>query len=163
MVAEKSERVYIVPLGKAYLTTRTRRARRAIDILRDFIRKHAKTDGDNVRISNALNSYLWSRSRKKPPRRVKIKVLKQDEKVMAYLYDEKIEEKKPEEKPKEEIKKEEKKPEEKPPEEKKETKLKKEEQAKEEEALAEKEAKKAIEKEETKIESAREKKLVHGR
>jgi len=90
------ERIYNVPLSDAYLTTRVKATRRAITILRNFIKRHAKVEEENIKISNKLNQYVWSRGRKKPPRHVKIKVIKDNGIARAYLHDEKIEEKKPE-------------------------------------------------------------------
>ena len=156
------ERLYTIPLGKAYEAPTVKRANRAVTILREYITKHAKVS--NVGISGMLNRYLWKGSRKHPPRNVKIKVIKDGDKAMAYLPEEKMEEKKKEakkeapkkaeEKPKEEKKeapKEEKKPEvkeEKKPEPKKEEPRK--EESKEEKPKEEsKEEKKEMPKEET--------------
>jgi len=106
------ERLYTIPLGKAYEGPTVKRANRAVTLVREYITKHAKVS--NVSISGTLNRYLWKGSRKHPPRNVKIKVIKEGDKALAYLPEEKMEEKK-------EAKKEEpKKAEEKPKEEKKE-------------------------------------------
>ncbi|MEM3422884.1 MAG: 50S ribosomal protein L31e [Candidatus Bilamarchaeaceae archaeon] len=104
---DKFERVYNVPLGDAYLTTRVKATRRAVKILKEFIKRHAKVDVESVKLSNKLNAFVWSRGRKKPPRHVKIKVIKDGGVARAYLHDEKIEEKKKEEKKSEEKKPEE--------------------------------------------------------
>ncbi|MEM3541477.1 MAG: 50S ribosomal protein L31e [Candidatus Bilamarchaeaceae archaeon] len=104
---DKFERVYNVPLGDAYLTTRVKATRRAVKILKEFIKRHAKVDVESVKLSNKLNAFVWSRGRKKPPRHVKIKVIKDGGVARAYLHDEKIEEKKKEEKKAEEKKPEE--------------------------------------------------------
>jgi large subunit ribosomal protein L31e len=87
MATEKIERLYTVPLGKAYEYTRTKRTRRSVSLLRQFLVKHMKSY--DVRISEALNEFLWSRSMQKPPRKVKIKVVKEGEVVRASLPDEK--------------------------------------------------------------------------
>ncbi len=98
MIMEKVERVYNVPLGDAYLTTRVKAARRAVTLLREFVKRHAKVEGQSIRLSSRLNQYVWARGRKKPPRHVKIRLVKEDGIARAYLHDEKIEEKKAEEK-----------------------------------------------------------------
>lgn len=159
-MADKIERIYTVPLGKAYEYVRTKRTRRAVKLLRAFVSRHMKADEEDVSLSNALNGTLWKRSIQKPPRRVKIRVIKEDGRVKAYLADEKIEEPKKAEPKKEEKAKEA--PKEKP-EEKKKEELKKEELIKEEAALIQKEAQKAIADEKAKIEKAEEKKIVHGK
>jgi len=156
-MVDKLERIYTVPLGKAYDVVRNRRTRRAVKLLREFAGKHMKAE--EVLISNALNSYLWERGIKKPPRRVKVRLIKEDGTVRAYLADEKIEapkkEEKKEEKPKAAPKE--------TPEEKEKKELKKEQVQKSEAARAEKGADKAMEKEEAKIETAEKKKIAHGK
>jgi large subunit ribosomal protein L31e len=109
----KVERIYNVPLGKAYQTISVKRTNRAVKLLKEFISRHSKVAKDSVRLSNNLNKSLWQGSRKNPPRSMKIKVIKEGNIAKAYLVDEKIEEKKIEEKKPEEKKPEEsKKPEE---------------------------------------------------
>ena len=106
----KLERIYTVPLGDAYETVRKKRVPKAVKLLRAFIARHMKADGERITLSNALNSHLWEHSIEKPPRRVKVRLVKDEGFIKAYLADEKIEEpKKAEKKPEE--KKEEKAPE----------------------------------------------------
>jgi large subunit ribosomal protein L31e len=89
-VGEKLERIYTVPLRKAYNASRKKRAIRAVDLLRAFVSRHMKTDWVNVRISEPLNAFIWARSIQKPPSRVKIKVVKEEGKLtLASLYEEK--------------------------------------------------------------------------
>jgi large subunit ribosomal protein L31e len=106
---DKLERIYTVPLGDAYRSVRNKRAPKAVKILREFLTKHMKAD--EVLLSEALNKFIWERSIQKPPRRVKVRVIKEDATARAYLADEKIEPKKEKkaEAPKEEKPKDEKK------------------------------------------------------
>lgn len=85
------ERIYTVPLGDAYEAVRNKRAPKAIKILRQFITKNMKATDERILLSGALNDYIWERSIQKPPRRVKIRVVKDTGKISAYLADEKIE------------------------------------------------------------------------
>jgi len=105
----KLERIYTVPLGDAYDAVRNKRAPRAVKILRAFIARHMKADGEKITLSNALNSLIWQRSIQKPPRRVKVRLIKDEGYIRAYLADEKIEapkkEEKKEEKPSEKTEK----------------------------------------------------------
>jgi len=134
----KLERIYTVPLGDAYEVPRSKRAPRAVKILKEFISKHMKADGEKITISEALNRLIWERSIQKPPRRVKVRLIKDEGTIKAYLADEKIEEeKKPEEKKAEEKKEEPKKPE-KPAEKKAEEKEKPQEKKAEEQPKTEK-------------------------
>lgn len=89
MAEEKKERIYTVPLGKAYNYVRTKRAIRAVDLLRAFVSRHMKVPGWSVKISEALNESIWSRSMQKPPRKVKVKAVAEGEVVKVSLPDEK--------------------------------------------------------------------------
>jgi len=94
----KLERIYTVPLGEAYEAVRNRRVPKAVKILREFAARHMK--GERVVLSEALNKHLWQKSIQKPPRRVKVRLIKEDGMINAYLADEKVEEKpKKEDKP----------------------------------------------------------------
>lgn len=88
----KLERIYTVPLGKANEAVRYKRTPRAVKLLRAFIARHMKADGERITISAMLNNYLWQRSIKKPPKRVKVRLIKDAGVIKAYLADEKIEE-----------------------------------------------------------------------
>jgi large subunit ribosomal protein L31e len=91
MVDEKLERVYTIPLGDAYDYTRKRRVPRAVKILRQFVSRHMKVELDEVSISNMLNNSMWTRSIQKPPRRVKVRIIRQGGVASVYLLDEKTE------------------------------------------------------------------------
>ncbi len=105
----KLERIYTVPLGDAYSAVRNKRVPRAVKMLRAFIARHMKAEDERILLSSALNSHLWERSIQKPPRRVKVRLVKDEGEIKAYLADEKVEAK---ETKKSEAKKEEKKAEE---------------------------------------------------
>jgi large subunit ribosomal protein L31e len=93
----KLERIYTVPLGDAYAASRNNRVPRAIKILKAFVARHMKAEDDQrILISEALNAHIWESSIQRPPRRVKVRLIKDDEAVRAYLADEKIVEKKAE-------------------------------------------------------------------
>ena len=68
----EEERVYTIRLADAYRAPRTKRAKVAIRLIREFVSRHLKADV--VRISPELNEKIWSRGIKKPPRKVKVKV-----------------------------------------------------------------------------------------
>ncbi|MFA5382956.1 MAG: 50S ribosomal protein L31e [Candidatus Micrarchaeia archaeon] len=104
------ERIYTIPLRKAFDFPRTKRASKAITIVKNFLAKHMKVTVEHVSVSEAVNSAIWQRGIQKPPRRIKIKVTKEGDKAVARLIDEKIikKQEKKQEKPKEEKPKEEK-------------------------------------------------------
>ena len=82
------ERIYTVPFRDAYSASRVVRARVAIKLLRKFLVRHMRVLPENVVISEKLNSFIWSRGMRKPPRKVKIRAKKTEEKVEAYLFEE---------------------------------------------------------------------------
>jgi len=98
----KLERIYTVPLGEAFEVPRKKRVPKAVKLLKEFIARHMKAEDERIVISEALNKQLWGRSIQKPPRRVKVRLIKEDGTIKAYLSDEKIEEAKKEEKKQEE-------------------------------------------------------------
>jgi len=77
------ERVYTIPFRKVWSTPRGKRTPRASRMLRDFVRRHMKTE--NVEISNQVNEELWARSIRKPPRQIKVRLVKDKEgRVIVY-------------------------------------------------------------------------------
>ena len=75
------ERIYIVPFFpflKRHIS-RNKRVPRAIRLLRDFIKRHMKVE--NVVIDPEVNHAIRSRGIKKPPRKIKVRVVKTEEKI----------------------------------------------------------------------------------
>ncbi len=99
------ERIYTIPLRKVFRAPRTKRAKKAITLIREFLKRHMKCE--EIVIGKSLNETIWARGIQKPPRKVRIHALKHDGKVYAELLgvDIKLPEKKKVEK---EVKKEEK-------------------------------------------------------
>ncbi len=79
------ERIYTVPLRKAYWTgTRLRRSNRAVRILREFVEQHMKPE--ELLIQPEVNERIWAKGIQKPPRRVRIRATKNsDNLVRVYL------------------------------------------------------------------------------
>ena len=79
------ERIYTVPLRKAYWTgSRLRRANRSVRILREFVERHMKPE--ELLIQPEVNEEIWSRGMQKPPRRLRIRATKNaDNLVRVYL------------------------------------------------------------------------------
>ncbi len=79
------ERIYTVPLRKAYWTgSRLRRSNRAVRILRQFVERHMKPE--DIVIQPEVNDRIWSRGIQKPPRRIRIRATKNtDDLVRVYL------------------------------------------------------------------------------
>lgn len=81
------ERLYTIPLGKAYNAVRKKRTKRAVRLVHDFIIRHMKIeDESDLSLDVSLNEFLWLRGIEKPPRRVRVRVTKdKDGFVKAYL------------------------------------------------------------------------------
>ncbi|MEM2936897.1 MAG: 50S ribosomal protein L31e [Candidatus Bathyarchaeia archaeon] len=78
------ERIYTIPLGRAWVSPRNRRTPRAVRIVRDFIQRHMKPK--NLLLSNEVNERIWSRGIQKPPRRIRVRAAKDEEgTVTLYL------------------------------------------------------------------------------
>lgn len=85
------ERTYVIPLRDAYETSRKRRAKKAINIVRQFAMKHMK--GEEVKISDGVNNLIWSRGAEKPPRKIKVVMRKDEKGVVEVMLPEEAEEK----------------------------------------------------------------------
>jgi len=68
-----------------------KRTRRAILRLRRFLAKKFKVKEDDVFISQKINETIFARGIKKIPRVLELQVVKEEDKVKAYMPDEKIE------------------------------------------------------------------------
>ena len=110
-VEENLTRVYTINLGRAWLTPQHKRTDRVINMVREFAEKHMKSD--EVKLDQDLNRQIWSRGKTHPPRKVRVKMVKDEDGVVTVSLYEDVpaateEEKKPEaaaaEQPKEEAK-----------------------------------------------------------
>jgi len=77
------ERIYTIPLSRAWIGPRNKRAPRAIRLLRSFILRHMKIDEDSLRISNEVNEHVWSRGIQKPPRKIRVRATKDSEGIVT--------------------------------------------------------------------------------
>ncbi|MGA7042983.1 MAG: 50S ribosomal protein L31e [Nitrososphaeraceae archaeon] len=83
---ENVTRLYTINLGKAWITPQYRRTDRVINIVKDFAKRHMKTD--DIKIDQDLNRQIWSRGKTNPPRKVRVKMVKdEDETVIVSLYE----------------------------------------------------------------------------
>jgi large subunit ribosomal protein L31e len=74
---EHLTRVYTINLGKAWIVPQYRRTDRVINIVKDFAKRHMKTD--DIKIDQDLNRQIWSRGKTNPPRKVRVKMVKDEE------------------------------------------------------------------------------------
>ncbi len=71
------ERTYTIPLKKAKNVPRTMRAPRAIRLIREFLKKHMKTD--TIKLDSSINEKIWERGIQKIPSRIKVKAVKEED------------------------------------------------------------------------------------
>jgi large subunit ribosomal protein L31e len=87
------ERFYTIPLSKAWIVPRKKRAPKAARIVKSFVLKHMKVrteaegeeEPERLVIDNTVNEKLWSRGIEKPPRKIKVRVVKDKEGVITVL------------------------------------------------------------------------------
>ncbi len=77
MSEENTARIYTVNLAKAWDTPRYRRTDRVINIIKEFTQRHMQTD--KVKIDQDLNRHIWSRGKKNPPRKIRLRMVKEDD------------------------------------------------------------------------------------
>ena len=87
------ERFYTIPLRKAWISTRKKRAPKAARIVKSFVLKHMKVrteaegeeEAEKLVIDNEVNEKLWNRGIEKPPRKIRVRVVKDKEGVVTVL------------------------------------------------------------------------------
>jgi len=136
---ETLERVYTINLGKVWLSPNNQRAKRAINMIKEFATHHMKSE--NVKIEEDVSHLVWARGIRHPPRKIRVKLTKDDDGnilISKYEEEKKVEEKsKGKKTEKKAEKKEEKKVEEIPKETKVETKVEETQKEKKEEKKVE--------------------------
>ncbi len=86
------ERIYTIPLRRAWIAPRKKRTPRAMRIVRSFVQRHMKVEPEvkgeeeeegRLVISNEVNERLWSRGIEKPPRNIRVRAVKDKEGVVT--------------------------------------------------------------------------------
>ncbi len=75
------EKIFVIPLGEAKKVPHYRRARRATKMVREYLIKHMKSE--EVKLDPKINLKLWERGVKKPPARIRVKAVKDDEGLVS--------------------------------------------------------------------------------
>ena len=76
------ERTYTIPLfPNLNSTPRTKRAAKAVKIVKEFIMKHMKVE--EVWVSQDVNEFIFKRGMQKPPRKITVRAEKGDDDVVA--------------------------------------------------------------------------------
>jgi len=80
-IEENLTRVYTINLGKAWLTPEYRRTDRVVNMIREFAQKHMKSE--EIKLDQDLNRQIWSRGKTNPPRKVRVKMAKDEDGVVT--------------------------------------------------------------------------------
>ena len=75
------ERIVTVPLSRAWIAPRHSRTKRAINILKEYAEKHMKSS--EIKIDTSLNEQLWNRGITSPPRRITVKMSKDEDGIVT--------------------------------------------------------------------------------
>jgi large subunit ribosomal protein L31e len=90
-MSQELERVYTINLGKVLLSPNNQRAKRAINMIKEYARHHMKTE--EIKIEETVSHLIWKRGIKHPPRKIRVSMTKTDEGfVLVSPYEEEIEE-----------------------------------------------------------------------
>jgi large subunit ribosomal protein L31e len=85
------ERIYTIPLRRAWIMPPNKRAPKTIRLIRAFVQRHMKVgettveeegeekEGGRIIISNEVNEKIWSQGIEKPPRKLRIRAAKDEE------------------------------------------------------------------------------------
>jgi large subunit ribosomal protein L31e len=85
-IEETATRVYTINLGKAWITPEHKRTDRVVNMIREFAERHMKSN--EIKLDQDLNRQLWSRGKTNPPRKVRVKMVKEEDgTVTVSLYE----------------------------------------------------------------------------
>jgi len=90
-MSQELERVHTINLGKVLLSPNNQRAKRAINMVKEYTARHMKTE--EIKIEESLSHQIWKRGIRHPPRKIRVLMTKTDEGfVLVSPYEEEIEE-----------------------------------------------------------------------
>ena len=85
-VEDTLARIYTINFSKAWLTPKHKRTDRVVNMIKEFAIKHMKSS--QIKIDQELNRYIWERGKTSPPRKVRVRIVKdEDDQVIVSLYE----------------------------------------------------------------------------
>jgi large subunit ribosomal protein L31e len=85
-VEETIARIYTINFSKAWLTPKHKRTDRVVNMIKEFAIKHMKSS--QIKIDQDLNRYIWQKGKTNPPRKVRVRIVKdEDDQVIVSLYE----------------------------------------------------------------------------
>ena len=76
------ERVMTVPLRSIFDKPTVQRTPAAVKAVKNFVAKHTHTTPEDIWIDRELNMKIWARSIRKPPKSIKVRVIKWDDQTV---------------------------------------------------------------------------------
>jgi large subunit ribosomal protein L31e len=90
-VEETVARIYTINFSKAWLTPKHKRTDRVVNMIKEFAIQHMKSS--QIKIDQDLNQYIWQKGKTNPPRKVRVRIVKdEDDQVIVSLYEDIINE-----------------------------------------------------------------------
>ena len=77
------EKIFTIPLREALMGGRTHKAQNASKLVKKFLIRHMKSE--NVKMGKSINENIWKRGIQKPPRKVRVHAVKEENIVYAEL------------------------------------------------------------------------------
>jgi len=77
------EKIFTIPLRKAFDEPRTKRAKIAMNIVKAFLEKHMKSE--KIKISSSINKEIWKRGIQHPPRKIRIHAIKEEDVIYTEM------------------------------------------------------------------------------
>ncbi len=85
-VEDTLARIYTINFSKAWLTPKHKRTDRVVNMIKEFAIKHMKSS--QIKIDQELNRFIWERGKTNPPRKVRVRIVKdEDDQVIVSLYE----------------------------------------------------------------------------
>ena len=98
------EKLINFSLRELYRHPRTKRAKRAINRLRNILSKRFHVNADNIWISPKINELIWAKGFTEIPRVLPLRIIIEENKLRAFLQSEEVPKEEPAKKPKKEEK-----------------------------------------------------------
>ncbi len=75
-MADQEEKILTIPLRRVKNDPASKRASIAMREIREYVSRHMKVPSEDVWIDTSTNEAVWKRGIKKPPSRIKVKIIK---------------------------------------------------------------------------------------
>lgn len=89
--SDRIEREYVIPLRIKWKNVpRYKKTNKAIRTIKEFLVRHMKIrdrDLNKIKIDKLLNEFVWFRGIRRPPAKVKVKAIKEGDKVRVELFE----------------------------------------------------------------------------